>query len=83
MSNFTCKTESNLSSRPLINTSSDINDPLPQTPKPFCSGKSSVDLPPDVFPRKRIQSQSPGELCNIWTKIVATDFSQTSKSVLI
>ena len=45
----TCEIEANMNNRPLIIVPCDINDHLPLTPNYFLLGRSSVNLPPDVF----------------------------------
>ena len=73
LSTFTCEIESNMNSRPLTNTSSDNNDPLPLTPNHFLLGRPTVNFPPGVFPRERLQSQSLEELHNTWPNISGRD----------
>ena len=54
LSTFTCEIESNMNSRPLTYTSSDINDPLPLTPNHFLLGRPTVNFPPGVFSERKI-----------------------------
>ena len=54
LSTFTCKIESNMNSRPLTNTSSNINDPLPLTPNNILLGRPNVNFPPGVFSERNI-----------------------------
>ena len=86
LSTFTCEIESKMYSRPLTNTSSDINDPLPLTPNHFLLGRPTVNFPPGVFfSRERLQSQSLGELHKTRPNTSGTDFleniSQTIRNV--
>ena len=54
LSTFTCEIESNMNSRPLTYTLSDINDPLPLTPNHFLLGRPTVNFPPGVFSERKI-----------------------------
>ena len=49
-----CKSESNLSSRPLKNLPSEINNPLPLTPNQFLLGKASVNYSPALFKTQKV-----------------------------
>ena len=54
LSTFTCEKEFDVNSRPLTNTSSNINDPLPLTQNRFLLSRLTVNFPPGVFSEKKI-----------------------------